>query len=182
MTTRRIAAGAALLTLTLLAGCASREAAPVPQASATPPEGCGKNFPPDTPLLKLDRTETPKTSAQKSQPFQFANQIEVDSELQDEGAWTDYTDGWSSLTLRLSSENAKSMALHLTRLELPERAQVWFCSADGHLRQGPYREAAGGELWTPVVLGAEARLQIDVPTLDKAGLKGEIAEAFGGFR
>jgi hypothetical protein len=178
---RRLTAGIAVLLG--LAACSSVPEAPVHRpAAARAPEGCGKDFAADTPLLTLAPTRAPTASSRKSQPFQFANEIRIRSPLAQEGLWTDFDDGWSSLTLRIASADATSLALHLTALRLPERSQIWFCSADGRFRQGPYREAVGGELWTPVVLGAEALLQIDVPTLARAEFEGELAEAFGGFR
>ena len=167
----------------LLAACGgSQPVHPAPPASAKAPEGCGTDYPKDAPLLTLPPTREPSTSTRKSDPFQFASSMRVRKDLAREGAWTDYNDGWSTLALRIASADAKSLALHLTQLKLPERAQIWFCSADGKFRQGPYREATGGELWTPVVVGEQAKLQIDVPTAAKTDFAGTLDEAFGGFR
>jgi hypothetical protein len=179
---RRIAAAAATLSLTIAACASHQEQAPPPPAAQQAPDGCGKNFPANARLIKLAPTREPKGSDRKDHPFQFANEIKVHGDLVKEGAWTDFNDGWSTLALRIASADATSLALHLTKLQFPARTQLWFCSADNHYKQGPYREAVGGEPWTPVVLGAEAKLQIDVPTADRRQFTGELAEAFGGFR
>jgi hypothetical protein len=174
-----------LLSLTVTACGASRSvqpARPPPPAAAKTPEGCGRDYPANAPLMSLAPTREPSTKTQKSEPFQFANEIRVHGDLTSEGLWTDYPDGWSTLALRFASEDAKSLALHLTQVKLPPRSQIWFCSGDGKFKQGPYREAIGGELWTPVVPGEEAKLQIDVPTAAKHDFHGEIEAAFGGFR
>lgn len=180
---RRIARGAAVLLCLLPLACAAPvEQAPPRPASAKPPEGCGKNFSPTAPLLTLAPTRPAAPPAGKGEAYQFAHEIKVHADLAREGAWTDYTDGWSILSLRVTSAEAKSLSVHLSRLELPARTQIWFCSADRRYKQGPYREAVGGDLWTAVVPGAEGLLQVDVPTADRHRFKGELAEAFGGFR
>ncbi|HUP92708.1 MAG TPA: hypothetical protein VM074_10710 [Solimonas sp.] len=175
--------GLAGLTVTLLASaCQSAPPAP-PAASATSPEGCTIDFPADAPLLALAATEAPaQTDDRKGQPLRFATSIAVHRQLEDAGAWGEFSDGWSSLYLRVASPGAKSLSLHLAQLSLPARAQVWFCSADNRVRQGPYREAVSGELWTPVVPGSEARIEVQVPTAAKRELRAQLAEVFGAYR
>lgn len=176
---RRIAA--TLIPLLLLACAAPIEPSARP-ASAKAPEGCGTHFSPSAPLLTLSPTRATAPPAAKGQAYSFAHEIEVRRDLNRAGTWVDFGDGWSVLSLRIASADAKSLSLHLSKLQLPRRTQIWFCSADRRFKQGPYREAAGGDLWTPVVMGSEALLQIDVPTADRRAFKGELAEAFGGFR
>ena len=74
------------------------------------------------------------------------------------------------------------MASPRSRRRTPPRTHPWLCSAAGRVRQGPYREAVGGELWTAVVPGAEARLEVIVPTIDKAKLSASIADVSAGYR
>lgn len=166
----------------MTAACGAATAPPVRDPSPRPPEGCSRDFPASAPMLELDATRAPASSPRKGQPLQFANTIAVNRELAGEGEWTDFDDGWSSLALRLRSPGARTLSVHLTAATLPARTQVWICSADGRVRQGPYREATGGELWTPVVPGDEARLEVIVPTRDKAAFSAILAEAYGGFR
>lgn len=158
-------------------GCASAPQAPAVTASAYPPEACGAAFPADAPLLELRRTRLPE-SADAS----FAQHLDIDRSLGRAGRWTDRPDGWSSLALALQSPGAQSLSLHLSDMKLPPRTQIWFCSPDGRLRHGPYREATGGELWTPVVPGERAHLQIWVPTAARATFTGRLADAQGGYR
>lgn len=163
--------------IVVLGGCASAPEAPVAAASAYPPEACGTAFPSDAPLLKLRATQL-----QDGADASFAQRLDIDRSLNRAGRWTDRPDGWSSLALALQSPGAHSLSLHLSEMKLPPRSQVWFCSPDGRLRHGPYREATGGELWTPVVPGERAHLQIWIPTAARAKFKGVLSDAQGGYR
>lgn len=160
----------------VLGGCTSAPEQPA-AASAYPPEACGTAFPADTPLLKLRPTR--RTDGDDDS---LAQRLDIDRSLSRAGRWVDRPDGWSSLTLALQSPGAQSLSLHLSDMKLPPRTQVWFCSPDGHLRHGPYREATGGELWTPVIPGERAHLQILMPTAARAKFKGVLADAQGGYR
>lgn len=171
----------AALVAALLAGCAAAPAQQSAPAAPFPPEACGAAFADDAPVLKLAPTQPPD-SAQKDAPIAFAQTLPIDRSLTRAGDWDHRPDGWSSLALALQSVGAKSLSLHLSGLKLPPRTQIWFCAPDGRLRHGPYREAAGGELWTPTVPGERALLQIWVPTAARDGLEGRLADAQGGYR
>lgn len=172
----RYALGCALLLLTGCAGTTARDAAP--PATAYPPEACGAGFPADAPVLKLAATTVPEKDA----PVAFGKRIAVDRSLTRAGGWTDRPDGWSTLALVLQSAGARSLSLHLSELQLPPRTELWLCSPDGRVRHGPYREATGGELWTPVVPGEQASLQIWVPSTARHALKGTLADVQSGYR
>jgi hypothetical protein len=175
-------------TLALLlaaAGCRSLPADPDPNA---PPPGrvplaCAQGYVQRSELLRLARTEAPADgSAGKRGDQRLANTLAVDKNLQRAAHVTDFDNGWSSFALRISSEGAHSISVHLADLELPRGTEVWLCSADGSTRQGPYREAVGGNLWTPVVPGSEAWLEVLVQTAHRRELKATVAEVYGGFQ
>lgn len=174
MNLRLLLAGTCFLAL---GGCATAPPALVAAALAYPPEACGAALPAEAPLLKLSPTRLPEGA-----DASFAQRLDIDRSLSRAGRWTDRADGWSSLALALQSPGAQSLSLHLSDMKLPPRTQVWFCSPDGRLRHGPYREATGGELWTPVVPGERAHLQIWVPTAARAEFEGRLADAQGGYR
>ena len=67
-------------------------------------------------------------------------------------------------------------------MQLPAGSEIWFCAPDGSLRQGPFREAPTGDLWTPVVNGEEAWLEVFVHSRKRNEFRATLAEAFGGFR
>lgn len=147
-----------------------------------PPEGCiPQPAVKSVPRLRLPRTEAPRAES-KGKSLEFAQVHTVNRPLEDAGTWTDFDDGWSLLSLTLGSEGAQSLAVRLRDATLPERGEVWLCSADRRVRQGPYREVTGGDLWTPVVPGSEALLQIWVPTVRRTSFRALLADAYGGYR
>jgi hypothetical protein len=110
----------------------------------------------------------------------FLERIDVDRNLARGARWRDAGD-WSVLSYALESAGARSLAAHLSALKLPARSEIWWCAPDGRLRHGPYRDAAGGELWTPVVEGERALLEIWVPTPLRERFAGTLADVHGGY-
>ncbi|TAJ51355.1 MAG: serine protease [Nevskiaceae bacterium] len=103
------------------------------------------------------------------------------------GAWDETETGPARWRLRIASEGARSLSLHLRELNLPQGAQLWLYDASGNGdRQGPYdRDSAAiyqGELWLPVVRASEAVLEVQLPSAAAGELRLGIAEAFHGFR
>lgn len=103
------------------------------------------------------------------------------------GAWDETETGLARWRLRVASEGARSLSLHLRELNLPEGAQLWLYDASGNGdRQGPYdRDSAAiyqGELWLPVVRASQAVLEVQLPPAAASELRLGIAEAFHGFR
>lgn len=135
------------------------------------------------PALELPETKAPSAvSSGKGQPYQFATALPVQRALTGLGRWKDLGGGWSALQLTLSSANARSLSLHLSGVVLPGQSQLWLCSVDGKVRQGPLREAAGGELWTPVVPGSQARVEVVLPSSARNEFSAQLVEVFGAFR
>lgn len=167
----------------LLSACQSMtEPAPALIAAGAPLAGA-KGYRDRAPLLQIGATTAPQNPASgKGKPYQVAVTIRVDKNLQDLGRWTELGDGWSSLALRLVSDGAKSISLHLHPAVLPANAELWLCSADGSLRQGPLRDLGGSGLYTPVVTGSEVWIEALAPSAQKSLLNVRIVEAFGGFR
>lgn len=148
-----------------------------------PPEGCiPQPAVRSVPSLRLPRTESPRVKSDAGKSLEFAQVHTVNRPLEEAGTWTDFDDGWSLLSLTLGSEGALSLAVRLRDTTLPERGEIWLCSADRRVRQGPYREATDGDLWTPVVPGHEALLQVWVPTVRKSSFRALLADAYGGYR
>ncbi len=78
---------------------------------------------------------------------------------------------WS---LVVRSPGARSLNFGFRRFRMPPGGRLAIAAADGSHRLRPFTaldEDAHGELWTPVVLGEEAVLQVAVPAdrLDAAG-------------
>lgn len=161
-------------TLLMLGACSSSapKYADAPALPA-PPRACGAAMPASTPVVKLKRTVAPEPGSGDL----FGRTLKINRSLTRAGEWLDGADGWSSLSLRLYSENAATLSLHISELKLPQDAEVWICTGDGGQRHGPYRDAAGGELWTPAVNGDTMDLQVWVPTRLRGELDGELKDA-----
>lgn len=154
--------------------------APLPESPI--PEGCASRGPATVPKLRLPRTEAPLSRKNTDPSVDLAQVHTVNQALQDAGVWTDFDDGWSLLSLELRSDGARSLAVRLREAQLPRKSEVWICSADKRVRQGPYREATDGDLWTPVVPGNAALIQVWLPTTLRGNFKAQLADVYGGYR
>lgn len=154
----------------------------MPMPTLPAPEACGPRGAASTPRLKLPRTEAPlRSGTSDGQPADFAQVHTVNQALQNAGVWTDFEEGWSLLSLQLRSDGARSIAVRLREAKLPKQTEIWLCGGDARSRQGPYREASAGELWTPVVPGAEAQVQVWLPTALKGEFRALLADVYGGY-
>ena len=185
MSITRFKAITAGLCAALLAGCQS---APTNAGDDLPmarnaPAACAGDFVARTPLLTLAPTLAPDDlTDSKSAPLRFANTLSIGKPLARVARLTHFDNGWSALGLRLRSAGAKSISVHLAAATLPPGTEVWLCAPDGRVRQGPYREAVGGDVWTPVVPGDEAWLEVLFETRRSDAFKATLAEIYGGFR
>jgi len=143
------------------------------------PQGCANdNF---SASLQLPRTDSPPPRRDKSEPLEFAQVHTVNRPLQEVAVWTQ-RDGWSVLALQIESANARSIAVRLRDVKWPASTQAWLCSADGKTHQGPFNDAPDGELWTPIVPGSQARLEVWVPTASKGQFTALLADVYAGYR
>lgn len=161
----------------LVVGCAGQPARNIPLPAGAPPPACNAAALANAPMVKLKQTRAPTDDEGA-----FAQRIDIDRSLTRAGRWTDVSGGWSVLSLGLQSQNARSLSAQLSQLDLPDRTQIYWCSPDGRERNGPYRDAAGGSLWTPVVSGERAHLEIWVPSALRDTFKGTLANVQGGYR
>ncbi len=178
-----------LLTLLNINGCSLVLSSPPkylpaePPPSAEVPYACANDFAKRSELLTLPATFAPANQQDsKSAPLQFANLLPVNQLLDHLARLTPFDNGWTSYALRIKSPGAKSLSVHLGALQLPGGSEVWLCAADGSLRQGPYREAVTGELWTPVVPGDEAWLEVLVHSRKRDEFQATLVDVAGGFR
>lgn len=162
-----------LAAVVLLSACASPPPTTKPPATAYPPEACRQVLK-DIEHLKLSRTKD-------GDGDQLSKAIKVGRSLS-KGEWIDRADGWSVSTLMMTSPGAISLSVQLSELELPRGAQVWWCSTDGRVRHGPYRDDSGASLYSPVIPGDTAMLQIWSPSNARLVLKGQLDSVQGGYR
>lgn len=119
-----------------------------------------------------------RVAAAQAHPRQFA--VALPAALGTEhGQWFEAENGpvWA---LRLHSPGARSLALRLEGLDLPEGAQLVWQTPDGATGFA-YRAKGDGLWWTPELPGDWGLLSLSVPGRD-APPRFAIAEVFHGFR
>jgi hypothetical protein len=134
-----------------------------------------------SPVLQLPSTDAPKRHA-KDDGVDIAQIHTVNRPLQDIGVWNDEADGWSVLTLTLGSGRARSIAVRLHDVKLPEQAQMWLCSVNGKSRQGPYTTATDGQLWSAPVGASQARIEVWTPTVRRDRFSAMLTDVYGGYQ
>lgn len=164
----------AVAAIVLLAGCASPPPTTKPPATPYPPEACRQTIK-NVEHLKLSRTK-------ENDGDQLSKVIRIGRSLNKLSDWMDRADGWSVSTLMMTSQGALSLSAQLGELDLPRGTQVWLCSTDGRVRHGPYRSDDGASVWTPVVPGDTAMLQIWAPSNARLAIKGRLESVQGGYR
>jgi hypothetical protein len=103
------------------------------------------------------------------------------------GAWTANPDGGLTWRLRVSAANAAHLNFGFRRFQLPPGAALTISRPDGAQTLGPYTAAdhvRTGQLWTPLLMGASALIQLDVPdaSVDQVQLELQrIAQGYRGF-
>ncbi|MFP5307425.1 MAG: hypothetical protein ACLGI7_16590, partial [Gammaproteobacteria bacterium] len=83
------------------------------------------------------------------------------------GVWDEPTAGVSRWRTRVYSTGAQSLLMEFARFRVPGDAALWIYDADGHTVQGPYdarSHTADGSLWTAMVPGETAVIELQVPT------------------
>jgi len=86
--------------------------------------------------------------------------------LKTHGTWEELDDGGRLWRLRITSPNATDLNFGFTRFRLPEGATLHLVSEDHDYYQGPYGAMDNrdhGELWTPVIPGERAVIELYVP-------------------
>ena len=148
------------------------------------------------PLSEVPVLETPAVARSASRsdgddgrdpgPVPFAEPFAVDVTPLSHGGWEFSLDGGFAVwRLRVSSPGAVSLNLGFTRYRMPPGGSLRFFAADGSESAGPYTEADNeehGELWTPVVAGSEAVIEVVVPAVRGAELELELTAVNRGFR
>ncbi|HET8882860.1 MAG TPA: hypothetical protein VFM56_11845 [Solimonas sp.] len=134
------------------------------------------------PVLSLPGTDAPRRAARNDDDVDIAQIHTVNRPLQEIGVWNDQADGWSVLALTVGSKRARSIAVRLHGVRLPEHSALWLCSADGERHQGPYTEAPNGELWTASVASAQARIEVWTPTATRNEFSADLTDVYGGYQ
>ena len=145
------------------------------------------------PLSAVPILETPAVNAVASrtvdgpgEPYRFAAPFAVEVTPTSHGRWETTSDGRTAVwRLRVRSEGAVSINLGFTRYRMPPGGRLRVHTPGGEDAVGPYTEAdnkSHGELWTPVVPGDDAVIEVAAPA-DRVGeLELQLGSVNRGFR
>jgi hypothetical protein len=117
-------------------------------------------------------------------PVRFAVPQPVNITPASQGTWEQLPEGrlWR---LRVTSAGATDLNLGFTTFWLPEGATLHVSSADGSYFQGPYTAQDNkphGQLWTPVIPGEVAVIELFVPAQATAEPKLVLSQVGTGYR
>ncbi|MFA7488438.1 MAG: hypothetical protein WCY72_10200, partial [Lysobacteraceae bacterium] len=133
-----------------------------------------------TPALKTDELIARHIAASKpGHPLRIAEPFVLAASASDVGTWSE--DGDQAVwQLRIHSPNARSINLGLSHYNLPEGASLLLLDGNGKTSIRPFTAADNkphGELWTPMVAGEEAMLELRVPV----ALRDQVVLALGSI-
>jgi len=142
-----------------------------------------------TPVLELPTVDVAAVLAQDAlQPgpraFRFAVPIPVALTPASAGEWQPTADGAAVWRLTVRSRQATSLNLGFTRYQLPPGATLSVSAVDGSERRGPYGSEYNGQgqLWTPVVRGNAAQIELRVPAASREAAQLTLGVVNHGFR
>lgn len=122
-------------------------------------------------------TERAREEDERMRPFggprRFALPAAVNFSPLTSGTWEEREDGTLLWRLRIRSVGAKSLNLGFERFHMPEGGELHVYDPEGTTLRGPFTARDNeehGQLWTPLVRGDEAVIEVSVP----AGLDGEL--------
>ena len=145
------------------------------------------------PLAEIAPLETPPMAAAlfavtvgADEPERFADPFEVDVSPATHGRWETTPDGRTAVwRLPVVSTGAVSLNFGFTRYRMPEGGRLRVLTLDGAEIVGPYTDADNkthGELWTPLVSGGEAVIEVTVPASRVGELELDLGSVNRGFR
>jgi len=122
--------------------------------------------------------------ADKSRPYRFGKAVATDYSPDRHGTWERLSSGAWLWRLRIQSQNAVSLNLGFKHFQLPAGAKLFVYRPDTEAVHGPYGngDATDGQLWTPVVSGSEAVVELKVPETKRSDASFRIEQVSHGFR
>ncbi len=146
------------------------------ESTSPPGQRYGLKAPERAAALAVSAPDVAKLAAEdvdargKSRPWRYGVQRRVDVTASrdghgDVGQWQTLPDGRYAWRLRIDAPGARSIDLELSRMFLPQGAQLWLSDLKGSVVRGPWTEADNtrdGRFWTPMVPGDSALLELVV--------------------
>lgn len=143
-----------------------------------------------TPASRLAVIEMPavvppaKSDARaKPQPLRFAMPISVSINPDTHGQWDALPGGRSIWRARVSSQDANSLNFGFTQFHLPAGGELYLYDVASRDVYGPYTEVhnASGQLWTPLLRGHDAVIEVNLPANAKDDLHLALTQVNHGF-
>lgn len=118
-------------------------------------------------------------------PLRFAEALATDITPATHGTWETLDDGAHLWRLRIQSPKALSINLGFTTYRMPAGGELFVYGPGYTSVIGPFTaedNAPHGELWTPIVLGDEAVIEVTLPPRSRPNLQLTLGTVSHGFR
>jgi lysyl endopeptidase len=144
-----------------------------------------------TPAVSLDALDYARLAAEdlindsKSGSMRFAVGRDVNVTPQNNGDWANEAGGVSAWRFKVYAPTAVHLNFGFKHISLPEGAQLLIITGDGKTALGPYTQKdipAHGQLWTAVLPGESALLQVTVPTVLRGQVDFNLTRIGQGYR
>ena len=152
--------------------------------AVVPVEALPELFLPPVEVEALLAEDADRAERGQGGPLRFAERIEVHVTPDSHGSWEELADGARIWRLRVRSPGATDLNFGFTRYRLPPGATLHVTGADGY-HEGPYDHRDNethGQLWTPVVPGDAAVIELLVPAEPEFEPKLELYHVGYGYR
>lgn len=118
-------------------------------------------------------------------PLQFAVPAPVLIDTQNSGVWETLADGSRLWRLRFDSPGATDLNFAFTTYRMPAGGKLWIVAETEDYYEGPYTAGdneSHGQLWTPLVPGGKATVELHLPAETKHPLELELTQVATGYR
>jgi hypothetical protein len=142
------------------------------------------------PALDEAKARAEDALSDKSAPLRYAvaRATSVDAQATGksaQGVWQALPDGRALWRVAVVVPNARSIDLGFTRYFLPHGAELYIANTDRSVVRGPYTDADNelhGQLWTPLVTGERAEIELVVPAELRHAVQLELTRINAGYR
>lgn len=121
---------------------------------------------------KFDIQATLKKALDEQRPGvapKFAESLKVKHSLTASGQWDQLDEQTDLWRLQVRSPKAKSLSFAFQNVRLPESAELYIYNADRSQVRGPLNaNNPDGQLWTPIVFGEAATIELSVAKKDRS--------------
>ena len=171
-----------------------RAAAAASEASSDQLQSSGPHGPEGQPLADVAEIMMPAVDTEKlleeaqqrswDEPPRFATSPPVALNPASACTWETLESGRQMWRLRIASADAVSLNMGFTAYHMPPGGELYVYTPDYSQVLGPYTEADNeehGQLWTPIVEGAQVVIEVSLPDSEVSQLQLELTSVNHGF-